>query len=228
MDDLECEVSVLPADSINEAAKVMALAFSDSPAYNFIFQGDLAYRRAALEWVFVRNLSLIHCRNPSAFRGVVDRKADTIMACFLWIPSCDSKLSTWDLVVTAGFWMIPFKFGLSTLKRLLQVIDNENKAKVFFSNSEESDPYVVLERMAVHPDFQGKGLGTKCLRSMISKITVPLRLQTQELRNITFYERLGFRVVGNLKLSENDHEDRYTFTSWFMTRKPATDDVDDE
>ena len=114
--------------------------------------------------------------------------------------------------------LFPLKFGLATLKRLLQVMeDMEKGCKDIFPSSNKSE-YVRLERMVVHPDFQGKGLGTKCLQNVIKKTEVPIHLMTQEQRNVTFYNRSGFRVLGQRDMSsQNDNEDkRFMFTSWFM------------
>mmetsp|Transcript_15462 Transcript_15462/g.27321 ORF Transcript_15462/g.27321 Transcript_15462/m.27321 type:complete len:238 (+) Transcript_15462:71-784(+) len=227
--DADLSTQTLPAYAINEAAKVMAMAFSDSPAYNFIFQGDPTYRLGALEWFFEKNLRLIQRRCPSALKGVLDIEGKVI-ACFLWTPSSHVKVSTWDMIITAGLWQLPFKFGLATLKRLLQTVGHiESGERDFFSASfseGNSSDFIMLERMAIRPDFQGRGLGTKCLKSMIIKTEdpIPIRLLTQEHRNVAFYKRLGFGVVGEMEMmshnDRNDHGFTTLFTSWFMIREP--------
>jgi hypothetical protein len=133
MDDLECQL--LPADSINEAAKVIVLAFSDSPAYNFIFQGDLllvtTYRRrreappGGMDVAARRNLSLVQRRRPSVFRGVVDAKGETV-ACFLWTLSslCGKKY----------YYPLSKLFGISTLERfLLEIVKHLDQGERYFS-----------------------------------------------------------------------------------------------
>lgn len=225
-------VTTLPAESIDEAAKLMALAFSDSPAYNFIFQGDINYRKDSLTWLFQKNLNLIQRRHPSALKGVFDGEDSNnkLIACCMWTPSSHVKLSKWDMI-SAGLWLVPFKFGIATLRRFFQVTDQmESGEKDFFSLSSENSTFVMLERMAIHPDFQGQGLGTKYLKSLLSETNIPIRLVTQEHRNVTFYERLGFVVVGQKEMeahpapsknADDDHNDRrFTLTFWFMVRDP--------
>ena len=236
---LKMSCQVLPVNKIDEAAKLMADAFSNSPGYTFIFQHDAEYRRKALEWLFQRNLILIQRRCPSSFRGVLD-ESDKLIACFLWTHSSHANISTWDMI-KAGMWQIPFRFGTSTLSRLLYAMEHmdqgeldcfqdcvsegkdDSNLKSDVSTKSSSSlhstnpkPFVRLERMAVHTDYQGKGLGSKVLRSVISETKIPMRLETQEQRNVRFYERVGYRVVGEVKACEDD--DMYMFTSWFMTR----------
>lgn len=217
MDDMKC--SVLPAQAIDQAAKVMAEAFANSPSYTFIFRGTVEHRRGALEWLFRRNLGLIHIRCPDAFRGMLDKDGQVI-ACFLWTPSSHKKLSTWDML-KAGLWQMPFLFGISTVQRLLTIMDNFEETEKDAFPKDEND-FIMLERMAVHPDFQGRGLGSKCLKSVLSEATASkVRLVTQESRNVTFYKRLGFRVVAEADQFENEKE--YTYHNWYMSLDSGSD-----
>ena len=53
--------------------------------------------------------------------------------------------------------------------------------------------YYCLQRMIVHKEMQGKGVGSKYLGSALKKADeeqVPVFLTTQEARNVTFYSRL--------------------------------------
>lgn len=208
MNTVHCQV--LPAAFADEAATVMAHAFSDSPVYNFIFQHDQEYRRHALEWLFKRNLPLILRRCPSALRGVLNDKGE-VVACFLWTPSPHQKLSTWDLL-KAGMWLIPYRFDISTLFRLMKVVDTFDDAHIRFYDQEEE--FCSLERMSVRPDYQGQGIGTKILKTVITQTSRTMRLETQEERNVRLYERLGYTVIGEIDFAEEGCD--YKFHSWFM------------
>ena len=165
MAKLECQI--LSEDAVHETAKVMAKAFATSPAYAFLFQGAPPYRRKALEWFFERNLKFARSRCPSALRGVLNEDGE-VVACFLWLPSAHLKLSTWDILFGAGLWQIPFRFGLSTLKRIAWIADHLDQSEInLYGPAKERRIFVKLERMAVRPDFQGQGLGTTCLETVL-------------------------------------------------------------
>jgi GNAT superfamily N-acetyltransferase len=144
-----------------------------------------------------------------------------VVACFIWTPSPHHKLSTWDLLV-AGMWLVPYRFGIPTLIRLMQVVEDFDVAhKRFFddNNNESSNngpdtDFMLLERMAVRSDCRGTGLGTQALQAVIPHTERPMRLTTQEERNVRFYKRLGYTVVGEVDFCENNPE--YNYHSWFM------------
>lgn len=212
MDTPTLRCQVLPASFIDEAATVLADAFSDSPAYNYIFQHDQEYRQHALEWLFRRNLPLVHKRCPTALRGVLNEQGE-VVAAFLWTPSPHHDISTWDMVV-AGLWQIPYRFGLATLMRLTAVVDAFKADNYLYGREED---FVILERMSVRSDYRGKGLGTMSIKAAIGETDRIMRLTTQEERNVRLYKRLGFKVVG-----EVDHfrDSPYKYHAWFMVREP--------
>jgi len=206
LEQYQCQV--LPAEYLQEAARVMAQAFSNYPVYTYIFKQNEQYRKEALEWLFLKNLHIIHSRCPTAFRGILDEKGE-VVACFLWTPSEFTHISNWDMI-KAGVWKIPIKFGFKTLKRLLESMDDsKSAAEKFFDASsvasasaspkysdkrsdDSKEQFIMLERLVVRPDWQGKGLGSKCLKAVMAEAKVPMRLMTQEEINDTFHQRLGF------------------------------------
>jgi ribosomal protein S18 acetylase RimI-like enzyme len=213
--------TIIPPSRIVETATVMADAFSDSPAYNYIFQGDMEYRKNALEWIFQKNLHLIHQRCPTAIRGLYDLDCGDIHVCFLWTPSPHQQIRLWDMI-RAGFWYFPFRFGFFTVYRLLRVMNDLERGfqKHIAVYSTEGIPFLTLERMAVRSDCRGKGLGTQALTSILDDFVTQsddsryVRLMTQEERNVRFYQRLGCKVIGREEMyPEND---TYRFTNWYM------------
>ena len=217
----------LDASCIPECAQVMAEAFSDSPSYNYIFQGTQEYREKALEWLFRKNLDLMMVKCPSAvLRGVRNLQGE-VVCCFLWVPSQYADLSMWEMV-TAGMWQVPFRFGLPTLKRLLSLLDSMEAAsgKVGPGCGENIPKnYIMLERMVVRPDHQGQGIGSQALRAVLQEerhtnstvSSSDVHLETQEVRNVRFYQRLGWEVKHDQDYFHADPV--YKFHSWHMVRK---------
>jgi len=219
--DPRCQI--LPIALVDEGAKVMGDAFANTPAFNYIFQGDIKYRRKALKWMFKQNLTLVTKQCPSAFRGILDDEGN-IAACFLWTLSSQAHISTSSKysMLKAGMWQIPFRFGLATLLRLFEVMDDLHAAEDFFQTGGSNAPqeFIRLKRVAVSPNYQRMGLGSKMLKSAIAETKCPMFLSTHEYSSVKFYERLGYRVVGEIELSQDCKE--HTFSGWFMTQEPAT------
>jgi GNAT superfamily N-acetyltransferase len=233
--DEDGEVKVLDESHIAACSKVMAHAFCDSPAYKYMFQDMTTRERTEfLEWLFEKNLRLTMSKCPTALRGILDDNDEgVIICCFLWTPAPHHDHSTWE-IIQAGLWQLPYQCGSWTaLKRLLAVIDTaEQDATQIFKtpnnntdtdNVTDTDCFVQLERMAVRPDWQGTGIGTRALQrtlrehfSVAGKAT-PVRLSTQEERNVRFYrDRLGFEVVLENTKFEEDAE--FGYRNWAMVK----------
>ena len=207
---------VLLASSINEVAKVMAESFLNSPGYTYVFQNDETYRRSALEWLFEKKVSLIHRRCPTALRGVLNEKGEVI-ACYLWIPSLHQNIPILEMIV-GGLWQFPFRFGLSTLQRLLHAMDSQDHGEESFREYYDSSDVIMLEHFVVRPDYQSKGIGRKLLQEEINLSgNSTLLLSTQEDRNVKFYESLGYVITSKIDVAQEDQ--KYSFSSWFLIRK---------
>jgi len=73
-----------------------------------------------------------------------------------------------------------------------------------------------LQTIGVSPKFQGKGFGSKLLRPMLSKIDkeyLPCYLETIDEKNVSIYERFGFKIIDKSIIPETE------FTNWAMLRE---------
>jgi GNAT superfamily N-acetyltransferase len=215
---MEGKVLCLDAGHVPECAKVMAQAFADSPAYKFIFQGPLDYRKEALEWLFVKNIALVLSKCPTALRGFVDPYG-RVLCCFLWVPGQVAKVSTWEMV-TAGMWALPFRYGISTMLRLSSLLDAmKTPAMGNIASDRSPNKTIMLQRMVVHPDYQGNGIGTTALNAVLKDLDIgqDVYLDTQEERNVVFYQRLGWHVEHERDYFPEDPN--FGFHSWSLVRK---------
>ena len=67
------------------------------------------------------------------------------------------------------------------------------------------DETVYIGKLMVHPQHQGKGIGTKLLlriESEFSGYRYELFTSTKSKKNIELYEKLGYRVFSQRKISE--------------------------
>ncbi|PIE33562.1 hypothetical protein CSA56_10600 [candidate division KSB3 bacterium] len=87
--------------------------------------------------------------------------------------------------------------------------------------SEQSKPLIdedawYLSIIGILPEFQGRGLGVELVDNILRKtdrLQVSTYLETFTPRNMSFYERLGYQVAGEI------HEPTTDATYWIMVRK---------
>ena len=233
-------VRSLNLDEVDEAAHLMAAAFLYSPVYIYIFEGlDAEKRQEALFWLFNRNIYL----RLSSSRCAFDEISGKMVCCYMLHGSDDKNISIWSML-TNGILTLPFLYGLKAFTRLLEVKayherldDGLRKTRII-----NTKKYITLERMVVSPTVQGHGIGSKCLHDGLieaQRSGVDVYLTTQEIRNISFYSRLGFVVIRKdedypfrLQSIECDKEDNvqkgelHTIMNTVMVKSYATSSQD--
>lgn len=179
----ECEIT--------EAAELAAAAFMTSPGYAYIFEGlDEKQRQAGLKWLFERNIAL---QLPSARCAFANEAKKKEMVCFFMMQQPHCQIAVWAML-TNGILAMPFLFGLQPFLRLLEVKNHHD----VLDKAHGGTALVHLERMVVKPGWQGKGVGSQCLRQGLQECTdreQGVMLTTQEEKNVNFYSRLGFKEV---------------------------------
>lgn len=191
--------ATLPADQLRDAAAVAAAAFAESPGYVRLFAGGSAAERVRfLAWFMERNFWLrlrTRC-NRAFFVG------GELRGFFMFVTPDVPDVGLLDML-RAGMLMVPILFGFGVLARLLGL-----KAETEVEIAEITEHVKArlgpqaklcqLERMCVTPAAQGRGFGSRCLQTALDEADArgwAVALTTQETRNVTFYERLGFEVV---------------------------------
>ena len=170
----------LPYEKIDEAAALAADAFIRSPGYCYIFEGlSVAQRRRALKWLFVKNFTVRH--GSGVARCAFAEGGE--MACFFMIQTPESgEVGAWTMLRHGILDAVP-RFGLRPFFRLLEVkgyherlerafvADQRKQQEAFLKslgNTElpgffDDEHWCSVERMVVHPDWQGRGVGSQCL-----------------------------------------------------------------
>ena len=103
------------------------------------------------------------------------------------------KMGTWDMI-RAGLLGAAWSFGYASMRRLLATKD-------YFEASERrvlgarAGKVSRLNRLTVLQARQGQGVGSAALAAALRDVDAPVMLETQDARNVAFYERLGFAVV---------------------------------
>jgi GNAT superfamily N-acetyltransferase len=194
-------LETLQAGCVEEAAGLAAAAFVNSPAYAYIFEAlDESARLKALTWLFEVNIRLRLDSGAARCAYAQQAGGRAEMVCFfMMLPPNSEEIGTWAMVAN-GILGFPFRFGFQAFWRLLEVKARHDHLEHTFLEARSSNrPFCRLERMVVHPSWQGKGVGSRILGNAIAEATSKgygVKLSTQEALNVTFYSRLGFAVVG--------------------------------
>jgi ribosomal protein S18 acetylase RimI-like enzyme len=162
--------SELPPDKILTAASLTAKAFLNSPSYMHLFP-DESTREQYLIHLFRCNFWLLQKKDKKTIRTLID-ESGVMKCCFILASGGEqSQYSTWDKVRAGIFWFA-IKVGYATTQRLLFMSDYfDEKEREVAKKFAKNQPFLSLQRMGVHPDFQGQGIGTKMLKSMFAGMT---------------------------------------------------------
>jgi hypothetical protein len=159
------EIKTLPAEWIHDAAVVATAAFINNPMLSYIYGPDPEVRRFELEFLFERNITLLHERNPEVcYCGIDNSASPPRLCCFFMLCDKDTgHISLWEKL-TSGLLWVPFRVGFGPVKRLIEVANHADHVE------EAAVPaganFLRLMRMVVLPDYQGKGWASVVLQLM--------------------------------------------------------------
>lgn len=203
-------ISPILETDIPEVALVYTLAFYDNPCYDSLFpeySDDLKYK--AFIWYFTKRVSIAKELNWIMLK-IQDKQTKQILGCCCaYSPEQDA--TTWDFV-RHGILLWPYYWGFASFQALLHLMDQVKHV-----------PGWELSMMAIHPNFQGKGIGSVLVQQVLLQIKEKKRLNeeivitfsTQKEINVRFYEKVGFQLVkvDTLTYSHNNKP----YPSWNMT-----------
>jgi GNAT superfamily N-acetyltransferase len=170
------------AEDVQRLKAVLAEAFFEDPIFSWLMPED-AKRPARLRRYFG-----IELRHLALARGRV-WTTDDLAGAALSLPP--------------GAWRSPLRvtllegsaFGIH-LSRAARM-----GAAIEWRHARERHYYV--RDVGVHPDMQGKGLGSALLRPTLERCDregLPAYLEASSERNAALYERHGFRITGELRV----------------------------
>ena len=153
---------------------------------------------AATRARFTRQFTRVPLRYGLRYGRVAE--SNDAQAVSIWIPP-ERPLSMIGLI-RCGLLAMPFQIGLAPFSRFLSA----NKAMGRFHEEHASEPHWYLFAIGVSPEMQGRGLGTALITEGLQRANqdgCPCYLETSSERNVPYYERFGFRVVGEAPLGKD-------------------------
>ena len=202
----------LTEEHLPAAVALAAAAFANSIAYVSICP-EADRRRESLEWLFTANAR--RGMEHGYARCVVD---DGEVICFFLLePPGIPRMSAWDMV-RGGLLGAAWRFGVASTRRLVRTKDyfEASERRVLGARAGE---VARLNRLTVLPARQGRGVGSTVLAAALRDFEAPVVLETQDARNVAFYERLGFAVV------DDDTCPVGGYRTWSMLREACGDGV---
>jgi ribosomal protein S18 acetylase RimI-like enzyme len=172
------------------ASKILKQAFYSDPLLRFIY-GDAIDKPGKLNWFFRTTFRLVtvygDCFATAERDGVL-----------MMLPPDQTKM-TIGKAYQSGLLAAPFKMGWAPLARMMAFMDfaeKEHKAATSF------DHYYIMT-VGVLPERQGRGIGKKLMTRALEVVDAhktPCYLETQNINNVTIYQKFGFEVVSDEEL----------------------------
>jgi len=194
----------LAKKDVKEAAVVVAKAFSDYPAYNYLIsQGKKRLERLSVLFEFLIRFGLRY--------GKVYSNSPNLEGISIWLYTENEKDSILRYL-RCGIVKGTRKIGIRDVMKSIKVSDHLDKKTELYASSE---PNWHLQIIAVLPELQRKGYGSELMNEVFNdpEFTGPYYLDTQLEENLPFYQRHGFEIVGKDKIPNTD------ISSWYMLRK---------
>lgn len=101
------------------------------------------------------------------------------------------------------------KLGESGVRRWFEFFDEVDRLEAQLELPEE---YIYVDLLAVDPDFQGEGRGSRLLEALTAKaeeLGLPIMLFTNGEEDVRFYEKHGFKVLAVTRSEEYSLENVY-------------------
>ena len=189
------------ASDLPALSDALADAFVEDPIFGWLIPNDDS-RRGRLRRFF--ELELRYVVLP---KGQIWTSAETNGA---------------SLELPPGAWRMPFTTQLAHGSAFTRVFGTRLPHALtlitLMENRHIREPHYYIAYVGVAPEAQGQGLGTRLLRPTLDRCEaegLPAYLEATSERNRALYERVGFRVHGELRLGSSP-------PLWLMRRPPAS------
>jgi hypothetical protein len=198
------ELIRLSKKHIKPASQILSRAFQNDPVIRWqIPEANKRLAKIHYMWEISLRVGIKY--------GEVYGTSENLEGIAIWRPPQNVDISYWKYVKTGAF-KFPFKFGIKTTKRMtfFQAV-NDSIRNIYMKI-----PYWYLDVIAVDPKYQGKGFSSKLLKPMLKRINrqnLPIWLETNLERNISFYEHYDFTILEEIIIPNTNIVD------WFMIRE---------
>jgi len=191
---------------IKPAVKVLTEAFQNYPLLNYYYPDELTKKRIAHYFVSLIVFSGIRY-------GEIYATSHNLEGVAVWIPSDKYPITFWRLLRSVPLSVIfgLGRYGGNKMSHLSGYIDAVHQCQAPFK-------HWFLQTIGVNPRSQGKGLASKLIKPMLTRMDregLPCYLETLDEHNVPLYEHLGFKVVDKATIPKTN------LTNWAMLRRKS-------
>ena len=189
------------------AAALLARAFHDDPLYRAVLP-DEDKRRRASSWLHDRVLR--YC-----FLYGTTHTLPSLPGVACWLPPGQTEV-TIGRIMRSGLLAMPLRMGPAAFVRFSAYMNYSSELR----RQKSPDTYWYLWALGVDLPHQGKGVGGRLIRPVLEEADASgtaCYLETENARNLAFYEKYGFQVVAEGRVPRLD------LPTWSMTREPVGD-----
>ena len=182
----------LPTETLNQtAARVIAHAFLHYPLMTYAFEGRSVEQRAQL-----LHKLYSRCVSAASMYGGVIVTPDKLGG-VIWLPGENFQLSL-AKEIRSGMAAIPFQLGPTATLRLMNH-DAESEGWVR-KHAAATMGYVWC--IGVSSEARGRGYSRQlidgCIKEMRKLGLTECWLKTEDLKNVTIYQKLGFTLMNEM------------------------------
>lgn len=184
-----------------QSCNVHAIAFYRSQGFQLLGLDSCCYGNFDIERHEVR-INLVYYIRPDVVRATKEDLKEILDLQYLAYQSEAALFGNKDippLKETLPELEEEFKNGI-----VLKIISEDGKI-IGSVRSYKKDKTAYIGKLMVHPDFRGKGYGSKLLRE-IERYYVDMRYElftsTRSVDNIRLYEKLGYKVFDEKKITD--------------------------
>jgi len=193
-------IKPVAANDLATITDLLVRAFDDDPLTTFIFGGDRR-RRWGMHSFFTAQIRHQYLPLGQVFT------TQELGGVAVWAPPSRQRHPVKELAELLP--TAPFLVGKNMVRalRLLGEVDARHP----------KEPHWYLATLGTDPRFQGTGVGSALLASMLARVDeegMPAYLESSKARNVPLYARYGFEVI------EEFHSSVGSPPMWRMWREP--------
>ena len=175
-------------EDVHHLSLILSQAFHHDPVYRWLFPKESGRTRKC-ERLFEIFLDDLVTQQTVFTTAGMEGAA-------LWMSPWQVRCS-WIKQVRRGILILPI-LGLDILRGIQWWLAVELKQPCCY-------PHWYLFLLGVAPEHQGKGIGSALLQPMLERCGIerlPIYLDTGNKENVSFYQRKGFEIIGEVDLPD--------------------------
>lgn len=187
-------VRVAGAAELETASRILTEAFVDEAGLNYWLRQDDQKDRARRKFFDAAVREVVH---PDRDLWVADAGDETLGAA-IWLKP---GLKAFDFSFLQQFLMAPLLLSIAGAAGAMRGLDLGERLEKLHPR----DPHAHLVFLGVARAAQGQGVGSAILKATLAPLDaagVPAMLEATTERNVALYQRHGFEIIDELKLSD--------------------------